>query len=511
MPKKRTGRALLIKPGSQPSNASTSSGTPRHDESTSPSVNDLIRESRRMQLRDQSVPSTPVTTSVPPQVREVLHLPAPESPRPRPAGERGSRPLPTPIVQRGCTRRRLAPGPAAPRSWLIDSRHASEEARQARDWAQRYLEDSTPLPGAFCLTAGSLLHTTLRDLAANWPWYAEAYDSAYFAIIPTKYREVLLSYIAEYHAGPVPDPLQRLFVEANIENWDEVTFLDLSNSLSSWATVRAIDRSLVQHQTGAFRATAPTDEVPDSWETAQSISMVKEIGTSSLRFSNLAHLSLALNPTLSSASSQASWKSLLQLAKHLPALQSLSLGWWPRPTYTPVAASTRATISIDSGGSHPRTVFGGTNMYSAIDDDWRESAGILSTLSRRLPGLTWLDLTGCHGWWNALSWVAPETEDQPGAPFETSSRGPVPWNSGWRGITTVVLKIGWVPEPGPLRYPRVTATDTAALRQSKLLDKAMARLDHTKHARIRGQRHNVIERLRAMRRDVKGAWIDFVV
>ncbi len=43
--------------------------------------------------------------------------------------------------------------------------------------------------------------------------------------------------------------------------------------------------------------------------------------------------------------------------------------------------------------------YGGTNYYShTLDNDFREAADILRRLADRLPGLEYLDLTGCVDW-----------------------------------------------------------------------------------------------------------------
>lgn len=118
MPKKHQNRALLTKPASSaPSNlasnrtvASSSNG-----QSPKPTVNDLIRESRRTKGDIKQNVDASNVSSLPPSVRDILNMPAPSVIPPR-----------TQI--RGPGRLRRIPGPPPPQSWLIDSRYAPESA-----------------------------------------------------------------------------------------------------------------------------------------------------------------------------------------------------------------------------------------------------------------------------------------------------------------------------------------------------------------------------------------------
>jgi hypothetical protein len=157
----------------------------------------------------------------------------------------------------------------------------------------------------------------------------------------------------------------------------------------------------------------------------------KTLENMSLRFSNLAHLSLALSPTTTPLCKRtaASWLDLLKVAPSLSRLSSLSLAHWPSPTLTPHAASTYTTIKNPVSASLPGIPYGGSDMYTSYDGEWTEAANLLKILSRHLYCLQWLDLSGCGEWFAALS-AANGAE----------------WTGAWRGIEQVGLCVGWLPE-----------------------------------------------------------------
>jgi hypothetical protein len=415
MPKKRQDKVLLIKPGSA-SNASSSSPGPRRDEAPQ-RVNDLIRESRRLQIARQASAATPVTSSVPPQVRSMLNIPMPQTPAPR-AGTRSS----------GFIRQRRIPGPPPPRSWLIDSQHAPSDRNDRSNLeGMRLYANTAILPGVTFPTEGSLLHTVLRAIAANWEWHAE-FDGLYLGQLPTKLKEMLIGFTDAYGDDVRSNPLRLLFLgDDDIETRHEVTRLDLTGAGGTWTTLRALTKDLVS-RAPQQADTVATDNVPASWDDEVEPGIPPQMSTS-LCFPNLRHLSLALSP-----GKTASWQDLITLSSSLTTLTSLSLAYWPQPTYTPNAATTRATVKQSPG--MPSVVYGGTDMYTAHDNNWREAAGILRTLSRNLYCLTWLDLTGCGSWFDALKWVDDGF----------SSLGPE-WNGSWRDIDFVCLNTGWSPLP----------------------------------------------------------------
>lgn len=79
----------------------------------------------------------------------------------------------------------------------------------------------------------------------------------------------------------------------------------------------------------------------------------------------------------------------------------LSLAHWPVPSLTPNAKNT--VVQSQHG---QEIQYGGTNHYShTLDNDFREAADVLRRLADRLPGLEYLDLTGCTDWLRALRWM----------------------------------------------------------------------------------------------------------
>lgn len=391
----------------------------------------------------------------------------------------------------------------------------------------RVLDEPATLPAAVFPISGTLLDLTLKEMAANWEWHAQ-YDDAYLGIIPTRFRELLLSYIATYHDETRTSPLQVLFLSVDSTEHDcrEVKRLDLSHGLGMWTQLKALEKDMMQSHPSTQAETSAPSGVPDSWDEAPPSILTPSMRRSlepSPTFPNLAHLSLALSQQ--SSTPPPSWKALIRLAEHLPTLQSLSLANWPMPTYTPVAASTRVTVSTGNTGSSPRVVYGGTNMYSALDSDWREAAGILRSLSRKLPALTWLDVSGCGSWWDALMWhqlggALPSAADsvQPGDDYEEDQAEAVAgarpdWNGAWRGVKTLVLKIGWSPVKPEAVEDEHLAGDADMLdsnSEGHRRKTAYAR-ESRLHGELKQRQRNIMVGLRAVRREGNGAWMHFVV
>ncbi|KAL2421644.1 hypothetical protein ABEF95_008075 [Exophiala dermatitidis] len=497
MPKKYQQRALLTKPQSSTPHTlslSKSSGTRAHNAAAQPSVNDLIRESRRLQLRNDSRPP-PVTnaSSIPPAVREVLDLPAPPPPAPRV----GTRPT-------GPSRLRRIPGPPPPRSWLTDSIHAPKSVSSSdADGNNRRIQVRTSnLPDGVFPPDGSLQHMILKKIATNWAWHAE-HDYDYLGLLPTTLKETLLSYLAVYNDVPI-DPLQPLFLdEIEQDDRDEVHRLDLSNGIGTWTTFRQLEKDLFQ-KTAAPTPTKSRVEspnalslpIPDSWDATDDNEEVASMGLSpgpriTPNFKNLNHLSLAISPTNAKA---ASWTSLLLLATELRTLTSLSLANWPQPTFTPNAASTRTVVRTPGA---PPVVYSGSDMYTSYDNNWREAAGILRTLSRSLYCLKWLDLTGCGDWFGALQWR--------GSSIESSSLGPE-WNAGWRGLETLILQVGWKPVP-PTMDDLPTEPDQPSWNVENERKLYRYSKERERFAEIRSTAQSVARYLRSVRKDAGGKWI----
>lgn len=437
MPKKYKNRALLTKPTSSAPTNLASTKLPsaiNHGENGRPTVNELIRESRRVKGELSSV-NVPISGSVPPSVRIALNMPAPDSPPPR-------------TRLRGPARLRRIPGPPPPQSWLTQSQHAPNDQRltfsRLRWLRARIQQQTSTLPGVASLPAvKSLEHLIYTRIATNWNWHAY-HDHIYLSMLPVGSRVTLLSYLAIYHESDTNNPLTLLFPqESESEELAAVTRLDLTNSLGTWATMRKIEKELLTMKdsklpTGKAKQSA-TEIIPESWDdddTQTGLGGIPSGLQSKLRFPNLKHLSLACNPA--SSHEPPSWGALISLTAHLPGLTSLSLAHWPTPTYTPNAAKGRVKIVDTARPSMPAQLYGGTEIYTAFDNNWREAAGILRSLSRNLYCLTWLDLSGCVPWLLALTWK-DENDVQCGAD----------WNGSWRNLSTLALAVGWLPGREP--------------------------------------------------------------
>jgi hypothetical protein len=437
-------------------------------------------------LQEHALPQPTTMASVHPTLRNVLDIPESASPRPRPDGRQG----------RGPIRERRIPGPPPPQSWLLRSKYALKDRKPYTDEERTLQHQCVKLPGTYLPHEKSLQHYVLKDMASDWYKRSQYRYFDYPERLPLRYRETLLSYISIYAAGDerlaALTPLQVLFPLSGSENYvpqrDEIRdlkTLDLTNALGVWLTWSALRRMLlvanvVPHQPipQPNASTAVRDfaqAVPDSWEDAMEIDPqppAQQQSTSNggvpmslhtLRCSNLRHLSLALDPK--AASSTVSWSNLLGLVKHLHTLESLSLAYWPLPTYTPAAAATFATVTSSLLGTRRRVAYGGTNMYSAQENDWRESAGILRSLSRCLYCLKWLDLTGCTPWLQALVWednTLPFIPHDGFGPLSLKTGEPLPasiWNGHWRSIEWLGLGVGWAPPSGT--YDRESSTGLA--------------------------------------------------
>lgn len=429
MPKQHRSRALLVKPtSSAPANlkAGEAATTSTNDEYKSRSVNELLREARRAGPSENGGSRAQTSWTAPPTLRPVSGGPSSD------------------IQQqpRAPTRVRRIPGPPPPRSWLEDSQHApnSNSVFQELRWARaRIQQQPATLPGTRFPDPTSLLHTTLKRIATNWAWHAE-YDSEWFLVLPETLREVLLDYISIYDDHRT-NPMPVLFpADSEKKDLDKITRLDLSNALGAWASMKKIERELIAKPEvikNGLAGIQPETAIPDSWDADDDTTDISPTLKPVLRFSNLRHLSLAVNPCTHATAP--SWQGLLAVAPYLSRITSLSLANWTRPTYTPNASRHYVRISDNTRGSAPAVTYGGTNYYSTYDDDWQEAVGILKSLSRYLHALTWLDLSGCSEWFPALTWHGPVGGDV------EHYIPPIDWNGSWRNIKTLILMVGWLP------------------------------------------------------------------
>lgn len=473
MPKKQK-KSFVFKPTNTPHHSLTS--RPRQNDrpagsttSDSPSVNDLISHLRRTQARISSEHDTPTSSrslhsqgSVHPSLRNLLELPDTPPPRPRLGARRtviGGRPV------------RLTPGPPPPNSWLSgDSEGSPEEVALATTGHDRtiiYRLDR--LPGADLPPKSSLLHAALKAMALKWAWHLE-YDGPFLAHFPSHIKELLLSYVAVYAVRARTQPLKGrmrglkpLFLTdadnaetageleaADVEtvaNIDTHTRrLDLAWALGYWMTFRQLSSELFIPAKSAPAVSQPVPEegLPASWDeqidgdsteevtpSAATIGSIPKPISQNFRFTNLRYLSLA-HPVPGAAS----WNSLLHLLSRLLTITHLSLAHWPPPTRTPHAAPPRMRPPNHHG---PTFVHGGTDMYSGMENNWAEAAGILRQLSRYTYCLKWLDLEGCSEWIPALTWTGTDPD---GLACRPGTSGPE-WNGSWRNVEWIGLGPGF--------------------------------------------------------------------
>jgi hypothetical protein len=361
----------------------------------------------------------------------------------------------------------------------------------------------------------------LKKIASEWEWHAEN-DLEYFNYLPVRLRETLLSYIAVFGDHVKSDPLRILLLhETDIEEKNEVQRLDLSNALGLWITFKQLEKELLVKQAGSVAGSTagvqfpPIEYAPESWDAESdsddhpNVPTISPVPKTAHNFVNLKHLSLASSPGNAKA---ASWSSLLSLATELRTLTSLSLAYWPQPTFTPNAASTR--VVVPTPGPRP-VVYGGSDIYTSHDNNWREAAGILRTLSRSLYCLKWLDLTGCGDWFAALQWVPSPSSSPSSSPTSGSVSLPQreqftpEWNGGWRGLEKLILEVGWRPVAPPSAEDyRFFTPETSSWNVENERRLYRYRKDRERFALIRSTARSVAQHLRAARRNAGGKWID---
>lgn len=430
-------------------------------------MNDLISHLRRTQIPPSSEqnPHSPGPSrsyvsprSVHPSLRNLLEVP--ETPPPRPRldtryGAIGRRPL------------RPTPGPPPPESWVSGD---TPEPESAKDDVTAGLEKLTyrleGLPGAVFPGKKDLMHVVLKSMALNWDWHLK-YDGKFLALLPSHIKVVLLSYLAIYARnlpfGRYMRGLKPLFLpeshDLGVEENDslyhtsgcvdidvEIRRLDLSCALGHWISFEQLKSELILPA-----KTVEPETVPTSWDEEANDSSATVIPRSldhRLRFKNLRYLSLA-HPS----PQHASWNSLLQLLEHLSVITHLSLAHWPVPTRTFNASTGQSRNAQRLPSGLPQT-HGGTDIYSALEDNWAESAGILRQLSRYTYCLKWLDLEGCE-WLPALVWTGTDPDGQQ---YRLGDCGPE-WNRSWRDIEWIALGPGWeCPDDMELNEARATSS-----------------------------------------------------
>lgn len=448
MPKKYNKYAS-IKPANtvHPSLQGSSTGRQHGSSSASGdrSVNDLIHHLRRTQVTSHgqgSANNLNTNTALPrtlhPTVRDILAVPETPPPRPR---------------NNARARFRRTPGPAPPSSWLENTTPNTTRTRKREGVSvddSQVLHRLERLPGVTFPPKDSLQHMLLKSMATNWMWHVD-YDGEFLLELPDRIKTLLLSYIGIYsqdvHQNFRAYGLYNLFAisdEDNISTVKDITRIDLSTAVGSWISVKALSNQLFTPAPARNPADIQQEKaVPISWDDAADVeqdfdpvllppSPLSKPTSHILRFSNLRYLSLAHpNPA------NASWGSLLNMLSHVSTLTHLSLAHWPIPTLTPNSIHTRVR--------HPTIrsltfAAGGTDTYTADENNWVEAAGILRKLCRATYCLKWLDLEGCGEWLGALSWDGRTTDG------EQAYISPWPeWNGSWRDIEWIGLGPGWIP------------------------------------------------------------------
>ncbi|KAL4933291.1 uncharacterized protein BDV17DRAFT_279071 [Aspergillus undulatus] len=493
-----------------------------------PSVNDLINHLRRTQLspslsdNPRAAPHHIASRSVHPSLRNLLELPETPPPRPRPDARR------TGI---GARRLRRTPGPPPPESWISGEISAAENEDAELDATEtaKVIHRLERLPGREFPARSSMLHMLLKSMAMHWAWHV-AYDGHFLDLLPTHIKILLLSYVGYYARDQALAGLMRglkpLFDNtAAIENEGhdrtdgdaDVTHLDLSGALGRWTSLKQLSAELFLPKKASPAKADESNCVPLSWEDeyedrplSGSSSMVpKSIQT--LRFANLQYLSLA-DPHPESIN----WNTLISFLSRLSTITHLSLAYWPVPTITPNAVN--ASIRHPTHRSLTFS-YGGTDAYSAMENNWAESAGILRRLSKATYCLKWLDLEGCADWIPALNWegVGPHGEKY--------STGPE-WTGSWRDIEWIRLGPGWLPNidsdcdtaksppssdnattrslASSAHAPTPGPWDVEEERQKYRLAKELERFRERLHAAKEVQR-----RVLQARREAKGKWVQF--
>ncbi|KAJ5650790.1 uncharacterized protein N7484_004513 [Penicillium longicatenatum] len=397
------------------------------------SVNGLIDHLRRTQgnisgnSSSGSLRSFTSQRSVPPALRNILELPEPSQPRPRPnAGTLiGARPP------------RRVPGPPPPTSWLTgDTDGAQDSSTNAEADNMNNLEQIhrlQRLPGAAFPRQDSLQHAVLASMAQNWAWHVE-YDGPYLSQLPRHIKVAILSYVAQFsQEEPLAhymNGLTALFptraeLEGSVVHTPNTDLmperLDLSNALGRWLSFKKLDKTLrVTHPADLASKNATEENVPDSWDgteyETEHIDIPRSMGQQ-MRFENLKYLSFAHPHSYS-----ASWPELVTLLSDLPTITHLSLAYWPCPSNHPYLLVPSLMHSLADRTS--------PSSY--------EAAGILRRLSRSTFCLKWLDLEGCSDWIHLL----PMWTEYPEGRKDPVEYGPE-WNHSWRNVVSLNLAPGW--------------------------------------------------------------------
>ncbi|KAI6244928.1 hypothetical protein HI914_06979 [Erysiphe necator] len=376
-----------------------------------PTVNELIESLRRSDLASIRASSAIVNIpTLPPELRRLLAQPEIPVPRPR---FRNSGPL---DINLGTT----AAGPAAPRSWLSGQLNCHPRSQEHNREKRNLSFDIDHLPGLFIIPKTSLREQCLRALARNWDFIKE-YEKNYLAYLPTRLRSMLLSHIAVYgpKTGVGFSGLKNLIFLTDSETDDSYSSYRHNKNFSRLDLSGAIGSSLsIEQVLGLVRYKSENSAESSnlSWEDNLDLST-----SLSPPLSHLTHLSLSHPPT------NVSWSALLSLVVNLPALTHLSLAYWPLP----ISVLKRKLAIFNDILNEDDKVYNRNQSTEVLDEYFSEATRVLRNLANRLPGLEYLDLTGCQSWFKVL--VAYSTEDL--------YRG-IEWGKSWTQLKTLKLNSG---------------------------------------------------------------------
>lgn len=537
--------ASTVHPSLESSNTKRQYGSASRSTADNQSVNDLIQHLRRTQVTSpndgpSNTSRTVTQRTLHPSLRNILDVP--ETPPPRPRSN--ARPV-------GGRFFRRTPGPPPPSSWLQNQAASNESADRNQGVSvghDQVLYRLERLPGLQFPPKDSLQHAVMKSMAINWAWHLE-YDNEFLMEIPSRLKLLILSYIATHASRSdsvsLTHTLDFLFAppEASAAEVGYVTRLDLSGAIGNWISMKTLSKQLLLSRKETNAPVMTSEKIiPASWDDsegsieddeleAHSLSSPQsplfKIPSQFLRFPNLRYLSFA-HPRRTAAS----WGSLLNLLSHISTLTHLSLAHWPLPTLTPNLINERITHPTMRSLSFAA---GGTDTYSADENNWIEALNILRRLSRATYCLKWLDLEGCGEWFEALSWDGRTLHDD--EPFQTLSSA---WNSSWRDVEWIGLGPGWIPSqkvdvddlgasliplaasrhsPASQRQPGLARNPdddlTSVLTEQDLRDAAIAR---EKQRRVNewkayeatlSKARRVEKHIHRVRREGGGKWIQF--
>ena len=359
---------------------------------------------------------------------------------------------------------------APPRGISQRQQHGLDISSFESDDAHRSL--LPPMPGLPVPVSNSSLQAmALRRMARGLSWHVEMEGEWLGACLTGRLKAALLAYVEALGQkgglgerdlrillGPVRDESDDRWMSGGAE----VTHLAVGSSIGrgvSWKALGSLlDRGVDTGVGGKGAGEREEGEgVPNSWDEEQADTGCYGRTEPSLLeapkllfLPDLTHLSLA-------RCSSPSWNSLLSpsVLPRLAQLTHLDLSFWPVPTLTPNSLFARVDSPMGS------ISYGGTNLYSAMDGDWREACSVLKRLGKGCRSLVWLGLEGCSDWWEALAYdghhgdrgtrsrhwredVPMPVADRNDEREEVKIRA-IDWNGAWHGLSAINVGHAWAP------------------------------------------------------------------